>query len=195
MLAPRTAVAVAAALLSLSPLRALAQEAEPRPSQVVRVTAPGDGWITPVKGTVLEATDETLLLDVQGVQMQVQRVAITRLEISQGKRNRAVWGAYGAGLGLGLGYAAGRLHRQFSVQDSVRIPCITSPDCPRGYTYGDPEYDSGQTLGLLVAGTAIGAFVGAILPGERWRVADLRPALVSADPRRAGLALSVGVRF
>ena len=34
-----------------------------------------------------------------------------------------------------------------------RIPCTTSPNCPRGYTYGDPEYDSGQTLGLLVAVT------------------------------------------
>lgn len=195
MIARCTAVAVAAALLALNPLRTVAQEAEPRPSQVVRVTAPGDGWITPVKGTVLEASDETLLLDVQGVQMQVQRVAITRLEISDGKRDRTQWGAYGAVLGLGLGYAAGRLHRQFSVQDSVRIPCPKSPNCPRGFTYGDPEYDTGQTLGLLVAGTAIGAFVGAMLPGERWRTVNLRSALVPADPRRARLALSLGVRF
>lgn len=195
MTARPVAVAVALALLSLAPPRALAQEAEPRPSQVVRVTAPGDGWITPVKATVLEAGDQTLLLDVQGVQMQVQRVAITRLEISDGKRNRAVWGAYGAGLGLGLGYAAGRLHRQFSVQDSVRIPCITSPNCPRGYTHGDPEYDTRQTVALLAAGSAIGAFVGALLPGERWRTVDLRSALLPADPRRARLALSVGVRF
>lgn len=191
----RAAVAVALALLLLAPLRGLAQEAEPRPSQVVRITAPGDGWITPVKGTVLAATGETLLLDVQGVQMQVQRVAITRLEISEGKRNRAAWGAYGAGLGLGLGYAAGRLHRQFSVQDSVRIPCITSPNCPRGYTHGDPQYDTRQTTALLAAGAAIGAFVGAMLPGERWRTVDLRSALLPADPRRARLALSVGVRF
>lgn len=195
MIARRTAVALAAALLSLNPLRALAQETEPRPSQVVRVTAPGDGWIDPVKGTVVEATDETLLLDVEGVQMQVQRVAITRLEISEGKRNRAVWGAYGGALGLGLGYAAGHLHRQFSVQDSVRIPCSTGPDCPRGYRYGDPEYDTGQTVALLAAGTAIGAFVGAMLPGERWRTVNLRSALLPADPRRARLALSVGLRF
>lgn len=195
MIARRTVVALAAALLLLNPLRAPAQEAEPRPSQVVRVTAPGDGWIAPVKGTVLEASDETLLLDVQGVQMQVQRVAITRLEISEGKRNRAVWGAYGAVLGLGLGYAAGRLHRQFSVQDSTRIPCTQSPNCPRGFKYGDPEYDTGQTVALLVAGTAIGAFVGAMLPGERWRTVNLHSAFVPADPRRARLALSVAIRF
>ena len=195
MILRRAAAAAVAALLSLTPVRTVAQEAELRPRQVVRVTAPGDGWTSPVKGTVVEANAESLLLDVQGVQMQVQRVAITRLEVSEGKRDRLQWGAYGGALGLGLGYAAGRLHQSFSVQDSVRVHCIPSPACPRGFWNEPPEYDAGQTVAMLAAGTVIGALVGAILPGERWRSVNLRSALAPAGPGNGRLALSLGVRF
>lgn len=186
--------ALAAVLVLHAPI-ALAQEDEPRPSQRVRVLAPGEGWISPTPATVVEADAETLLLDVGGVQVQVRRVAITRLEVSDGKRNRVLWGAYGGALGAVLGYAAGRVHQNVAFRDSVRVECVPSAACPRGYRYAPREPDPGHMAAITAAGGTIGAVVGVALPGERWRDVTLHSALVPADPRRPRLALAVAVRF
>ncbi|MBW3572203.1 MAG: hypothetical protein KY467_13970 [Gemmatimonadetes bacterium] len=191
----RRALAAAAALLALHPVAALAQEDEPRPSQRVRVLAPGEGWISPTPATVVEADAETLLLDVGGVQMQVRRVTITRLEVSDGKRNRVLWGAYGGALGAVLGYAAGRVHQNIAFRDSVRVECVPSAECPRGFRYAPRKPDPRHMTAITAAGGTIGAVVGVALPGERWRDISLRSALLPAEPRRGRLALAVGVRF
>jgi hypothetical protein len=180
-----TALVLATALAVLPPALAAQEPAAVRPNDRLRFAAPSAGFATPVAGTVIEVRDGELHVvlgrsadDPAGLLVVVPVRAVTSLERSGGRRSRLQYGLYGMGLGTGLGLLAGELHSRIE---------------HRKVEYVDPTNVTTYSTEITIAGAAIGAVVGALLPGERWRplgVTALSVDRTTARGTRVGLRLS-----
>lgn len=142
----------------------------------VRVTAPAiDG--RRIVGVLTAFDDENLTLEEKGRRgpLIIPRAAITKLDVSNGPRSRAL---LGAGLGLAGGVMAG---------------LATGAQCPGGTTGSCVNARQAAILySLLLA--PIGALIGEAHPGDRWEDAGWkRPHVgISLLPgRRLGISASV----
>jgi len=180
-----TCVAVLCAAL-LSPARATADERIDGRGPVaigsrVRLLAPS-AIGGQVQGLVLDLDDESLLIGSDhGRPVRVPHDAITRLEVSTGRRGRAL---KGAAIGAAIGGAA------FAVMPHDEY-CADYVDpfesCP----------DRAEMVGTGVLGGALwGALIGHFAKTDRWNSVPLSGARVQVAPTRGrgawGLALSVG---
>jgi hypothetical protein len=158
-----------------------------RPEQRVRVQAPGLNIHSRTAATVIEVRRDTLVVQIGsrnrvtgealGVQTALPFTEITRLEVSQGKGNRARNAAFGLVVGTAAGAAAAVLHDRLSIgpTDSVRVPCQIGVDCPFGYRNGPPEPDSREKVIITGVGAGLGLLFGALFPADRWIAVPVRP--------------------
>ena len=146
----------------------------------VRVSAPSiaGGRIV---GVLTAFDDESLTLEAKGRQgpLIIPRAAITKLDVSNGPRSRALaW----AGLGL-----AG----------SVLAGLATGAKCPGGTT-GSCGSSLGTAILYSLLLAPLGAFIGEAHPGDRWEDAGWKHphVRVSLIPGRGlGISFSASVKF
>lgn len=175
--AARFRTLAAAAGLALAPAVLGAQRQAPiGPEDRIRIVAPAAGLHEPVAGTVLQVRADTVVLQMNAVQMTVPISAIRTLERSAGQGSRVRYGIYGGLLGTALGYAAGQV--QYRAQ--------------AGY-FRDRQVHGrdSHVVEFTVAGAALGALVGALLPGERWKPAPVLQSFVPAGAGGAGVSFRV----
>lgn len=131
----------------------------------------------PLVGTLLEIGPETLSLELPGGggPQTIPRSAVTRLEVSRGRKSQAGRGAL---VGLAVGGAATML-----------------------LTFGDYSSDVHGDLnllaigaGLAAGGAAIGGLIGWARKAEQWEAATLQPISVAVGPVR-GRGVRVTVRL
>lgn len=94
-----------------------------------------------IKGEMIEATDQVLILDRDGKPLSIARADIHQIHRSVGKAKKAKWALIGAGIGAGAGTAIGRIKYSKNVDDSEIF-------MPIGFVFG---------AGI---GAATGAFIG-----------------------------------
>jgi hypothetical protein len=173
-----------AALLAVLPAVLHAQDSEPiRPSDRLRFTAPSAGFATRVVGTVMEVRDGEMHValgrsptDPAGMLVVVPVTAVTQLERSGGPRSRVRQGIYGTVLGAGLGALAGALQSRMQTHQTDQFDRTSGRES--------------HVTEITIAGAAIGATVGALLPGERWRpVGTTALSLDRTASRGAGLGI------
>ncbi len=169
------AFALCVALL-LQPGSALAESEAPAPGTRVRLTAPelSDQQLIGTL-TALETDAVSLSLDGQTEPTTVPRTAITKWELSRGKKSNAgkgaLWGLLiGAAVGAGLGAAM--------------------PDPDMG---GDDAVFGAVALG--VPGAGIGALIGYIHKTERWEEIEQKSLRLAVIPVPGGVGLSVQWSF
>ncbi len=193
MSAPRIVPLVVALVLTASVDLAAQQESTVAPGSRIRVSAPTVSS-RPIVGEVVAVHSDTLVIDasawVRGrtqwerlEEAEIPLGSLTRLEVSQGKKSNVgkgalIGGLVGAGVGLALGLAA-------SAEDS------------EGFAPVGPE-GAGDVLGVSAImgglGAGIGALIGAISPGERWKEVPLDRLRIDVTPVASG-ALGMGVRL
>jgi hypothetical protein len=136
---------------------------------------------------VLRATPDTVMIQTRGARTRNYReawttdtltipvAAIDRLEVNHGGGNHAKSGAMiGFGIGAVAGIAVGSLtYQECRPADSWQ--CSWAKDLAGMQILG---------YGLLFGGigTAVGAIVGGMIPGDRWEALPLRAASVRALP-------------
>lgn len=175
----RTAFVVLLATLVGRPSEAHPQDQPLPPSAIavgtkVRIVAPAavDGRVS---GLVLGMDDKSLLIATDDARLSVPRSAITQIEVSTGKRRRALRGMLiGAGVGV--------------VALAVTAGTACTSDCDEGW---------GEVV-LLGAGMGAlyGAGIGALIKTDRWATAPLASVRVALAPVRGrGAQLQVVLRF
>ena len=187
------------AVLAASPARAQQPSTTTlAPDQRVRIALPVEGGYRRVAGTVLEARGDTILLEVRGMQEKVALSSVHTLEISRGRRSRLrdglTGGVLGTAVGAGLGiYLRENAHRTRVLRhrDLCTVPGDPST-CVRESYVATVQAPLFTTIGVSLAGTALGALAGAMLPGDRWQVVP-RPGS-SASPAGVSLAVRISPR-
>ena len=140
----------------------------------VRVSAPGI-TAAPVVGTVRALDAQSVTVEVKGqtAPLTLPRDRISKLDLSVGRRSRAMGALIGALVGAGAGALIGK-----------------ASHTNRPYDFSSADEAGGAIAGLLVGGT-----VGALIPpGERWREVSGSRYRVSFAPRlerTPGLAFSL----
>lgn len=179
------------ALLPMNPARA--QDASAEADARIRVrTVGGPGSVGPIApgetrfvGHLRGTSRDSLWIrmgSADGPLVSIDRAAIRRLEISDGRKRSPGRGAlWGAGVGLGLGVLA----------------AATLDDCTLGagkfwFDLCEGEEDV-LILGSVAAGAAWGALIGLFIKTERW--VDVPPAALTLRPDLGGMALGVEVRL
>ncbi len=176
----RRAALLVTVTLSLPLLRVPAQELGQRIR--LRTDSAPSRWAV---GTLMaqDADSFRLLLAGQAAPVSVARSAVTRLEISRG-RKRAV--LEGVSAGFGLGFMAGV---------NVAGRAEGSRGCPNGFSglcALDMEayvFQSGVKGGVI--GRLVGAAIGFAVRTERWEGVEGGRAQVAFDSRGARLAVSI----
>lgn len=147
----------------------------------VRLAAPA-ALAGRVQGLVLTMDDDALLVGTDhGPPVRVPREAITRLEVSTGRRGRALKGA-AIGGAIGGVVFAGIPREEYCVDYVGR-----GETCP----------SRAEMVGTGVVGGALwGLLIGHLVKTDRWSSVPLSGTRVSVAPARArggwGLSLSVG---
>jgi hypothetical protein len=166
-------------LLWLLPSVVLAQDAANFIGARVRVLAPRVAERSLV-GVLLANDGDGLLVkrDEGGVSVTIPRSAITRLEVSRGRKSKMRAALIGAAAGAGAGAAVGAM--TWSEGDQ--------------YFY----FDKGSYIAVnsvLLGG--IGALVGALLPqGEKWQVVSTgRPSIGVLAPGGCTLQVRLALAF
>lgn len=179
------AVALAAALALLPSVASAQDSGAIRANDRLRFTAPSAGFATRVVGTVVEVRDGELHValgrsptDPAAMLVVVPVASVTQLERSGGPRSRLQYGVYGGVLGAGLGALAGVLQSRMQTHQTDQFDRTSGRES--------------HVAEITIAGAVIGATVGAILPGERWR--PLGTASLSVD-RTASRGTGLGVRL
>ena len=184
---PRAALCLTLAFLSAGYAPAAAQSAV-APGARVRITAP---YLDREIGTLIALTADTLLArGPRGDTLAVPVAAISRLEVSRGRRKHT-W--RGAGIGLLVGTAAGAAISAATYHESDRSCPATDSFC--GF---DVSPDRGETViaGAVLGGAlgaAVGGVVGASRRKEAWRVVPLDRPRVGLAPfgKHAGVGVSL----
>lgn len=151
---PTTLLPLLALLASASGITAQ-ESARPAPGNRVRVTAPTISAV-PIVGTYTRMNADTLVLAVGERTRSFPRAAVTRLDISTGRKSNAGTGArtgslVGAGIGaLALGTSA------VCKEEGVTTTCALVGGAAGG-----------------VAGLLIGAIIGAASKTDRWQAVPL----------------------
>lgn len=138
-----------------------------------------------VQGTLMAMDEKSLVLSAEDQRpLSVPRPAITQLEVSRGKRRRALKGMIlGAGIGGALGGAADLLIGEPG--NLCFAGCSSSGDSRAG------------VAGLSVlAGAFYGAGIGALVKSDRRSAVPLEQVRVSLAPTRGrGVRLSLSLAF
>lgn len=148
--------------------------------QRIRVSAPKEGIYSTTMGTIVELRPDSLVVEVRGLQENVARSSIVRLDVSEGRRSTIGATTFGAAMGLAAGYGAGWLHHKLAVEGE------------------DVDAYSGKARDrrplFVLGGGVLGAVVGALRPGERWKIMPLS-FVASGGPSGGGAMLAVSHRF
>ena len=144
--------------------------------------------VEPYGGTrivgVLAATDaDNLTVSISGAEQRVIKWSeIRKIEVSRGRRAVGWRVLAGAGIGLAVSTAA-----SVGIMNSMASDGVFDP------AWGDATAVSG---GVILAGTTMGAVMGARSSGERWtRVGQGTEVSVRPVASRGGAGLSVRVAF
>ena len=172
-----TSVLTACALVLTGGPRAAAEQPEGvAPGDRVRVAAP-QLWREPVVGRLLDVGPETLSLELPGGNgpEAIPRSAVTRLEVSRGRKSQAGRGAL---VGLAIGGAATMLLTFGDYSSDV---------------HGDPNL---LAIGAALAGggAAVGGAIGWAIKTDQWEDVTQRPVQVGVSPIPGG-GLGFAVRL
>jgi hypothetical protein len=141
-----------------------------------------------IVGVLVGADGDDLVVKQAGsnVSIAVPRIAISRLEMSQGRASKAKGALVGAGMGAAAGAAFGAGPRN----------CRNAPGC-EALTDTAFGSNSNYVAGSVLVGAGVGALVGALVTrGERWRVAPTDSVSISlATPGGRSIGLRVGIAF
>jgi hypothetical protein len=154
-------------LTSWVPFKARAQEQPLRPGTPVRLTVPCDRPTRPaddqgsrcrVRGEWLGSRADTVSLTVAGSTTAFDLDAVSRLEVSRGRRSHWLVGA-----GVGFVAGAGATYLVLNSGGSTAL-------CDR--SANQDAISSGECLGLTaaggLAGAGLGALVGMLFRSDRW---------------------------
>jgi len=177
----KEAIGLALTLLIPNAVLSFAAEApELAPGSRVRVSA---RTVTerPLIATLTALDDTALTLRVKGRAdvLVVPRSAITKVEVSLGRRARGKGALIGAGVGIAAGALVGLLH---GGDDSSQLVQFSAGD---------------YALGFAALGGGVGALVGAAVPpSERWNEVALGRVRVGLQPTRGhGGAIFASIGF
>jgi hypothetical protein len=154
------------------------------PGAHVRITAPTAG-LEAVVGTLRSASDSMLVVDLfidlpmARLDVEIDRSSVTKLEVSNGKRRRAVKGMWiGALVGAGVGALewAGALNAECTGSACFDGPALVAVDA--------------------VSGALSGLLIGALITTEKWRPVGGFETGVSILPtiNRHGAGVSFALR-
>ena len=182
----RTVLCLLALLCSLAGGGVWAQEAPIAPGNRVRVwtgaDAQGKPSGKPTVGMLTAWTADSVVLNTRNTDgFGIPRYMVSRIDQSAGRAPQLL---KGAGYGLLIGGASGALIGYATGDDTDCFVCFTA------------EQNAVVGAALLgVAGTVLGAIVGALSPGERWERVSL-PAQLSVEPTGVSRAtLSASFQF
>ena len=164
--------------LAMPTAAALAQEpSEVIPGTRVRITAPTVAEKRLV-GTITAWGPENLTVTSEKGPIVLPRGAVSRLEVSRGRKSRGRGALVGAGIGVGAGVVGGFAH---------------GSDPPGLVSFNASFY----AFGYGILGAAAGALIGlAITPGERWEELPSTRFRVSVAPVRGhGLGVFLTLAF
>ncbi len=142
-------------------------------------------------GTFVRWSDDTLLVLSNGNTLALPLDAVTRLDVSRGRKTNT---GKGAEIGFLLGGVVGAVIGYASYEECV-------PQGPRSWSCIGPNFGSeGAALGgaLLggLGGGVVGALIGASSKTDRWQEVPLDRVRVSLGPQRDGrFGLGASVRF
>ena len=186
------------AVLVLTPITTVtAQEAPAEPGTRIRVSA--QGLAAPrLVGTVVALHADTLLFTPQSGRgpIAVPLESIRRLEVSRSRSSVGPAILKYAGIGLLLGAAGGALAGPFVISSgctALKKDLDNQSKCLADLVDGETRLKAALVFGL--AGTAVGALVGAIVGRARWEKVAASPVRVSFAPQptaRFTLVASVG---
>jgi hypothetical protein len=148
------------------------------PGARVRVSAPDLLGPGAVIGNVVTLRGDTLVVRKAGAGeagLRLPLAQVERLEISRGSRSRGT----GAAIGFFLGAAVGALYGE------VGHPGLAHTDISEG----------GETAIYAGAAGLLGAGIGAVLGGERWKHVPLPGSVGLAPHWRGGFAFSARLAF
>jgi hypothetical protein len=135
-------------------------------------------------GTFVRWSDDTLLVLSNGNTLALPLDAVTRLDVSRGRKTNT---GKGAEIGFLLGGVVGAV-----------IGYASYEEC-EGVCFGDFGSGFAAFVGGLVGGLgggAVGALIGSSTKTDRWREVPLDRVRVSLGPQRDGrLGLGASVRF
>ena len=187
------------AVLVLTPLTTVtAQEATAAPGTRIRVSA--QGFAAPrLVGTVVALHADTLLFAPQRGRglIVVPLESIQRLEVSRSRSSVGSTILKYAGIGLFLGAASGALAGPFVMSSgctALKKDLDNQSKCLADLVNGETRLKAALLFGI--AGTAVGALVGAIVGRERWeRVVPGRVRVSFAPQPTARFTLVASVGF
>ena len=177
------------AVLAVTPFISVTAQQQPpfKPGDRVRITAPG-GFPTGTVTFVAVSTD-TLVVRLGTNTWSVPIAAVTRLEVSRGRKSFGT--RRGAIIGGLVGAASGAIIGAASYEEPK--PCVPESffDCvdfdvfQGGTRTAASAALTGAVLGA-VAGAAIGGLLGSVIKTERWEGVALYRLRVSVVPQRDG---------
>ncbi len=171
--------------LVVAPLVTVAAQEAPavKAGDRVRVVAPSVPG-SPFVGTFVALTADSLVVQDSKDTWRVSLASVNQVDLSQGRKSHALFGA-GIGLLVGGGVAAAVLYTGGSTS-----PCDQSAN--------QDAMASAECIGLTalggVAGAGLGAIVGGLIRTEGWQEIPLERLRVSLRPlagARIGMALAV----
>jgi hypothetical protein len=164
------------AILLLTPAAA---QAEDLLSDGARVRIRMGSGGKPLVGTIVAIESGTFTIDAQNMleTRVVPRSMVRKLEVSQGLKRKTMKGAW---IGLATGTLLGGALTVAMGSSGM------SPDNASFYVITPAVYGA--------AGMALGALVGTMFRGERWREIDIEDSFLSVGPVPGG-GVGVSVRF
>jgi hypothetical protein len=178
------------AVLAVTPFISVTAQQQPpfKPGNRVRITAPG-GFAPTGTVTFVAVSTDTLVVRLGTNTWSVPIAAVTRLEVSRGRKSFGT--RRGAIIGGLVGAVSGAIIGAASYEEPA--PCVpkTFLDCvdfdvfQGGTSTAVSTAVAGAVLGA-VAGAAIGGLLGSVIKTERWEGVALYRLRVSVVPQRDG---------
>lgn len=163
------------------------------PGQRVRVVFQEGGFSRRTAATVLEVRGDSLTLQWNDADTRFQRTLLVTelqsLEVSRGKGRPVRWGTVGAVGGATAGLALSVLDKEWwnKFEEGPAFEGCTPP-CN---VYRPVPYPEWRRWTLVTGGLAVGAILGAVIPGDEWtRVRlDVAPSTAGNGATAVGVTL------
>lgn len=143
-------------------------------------------------GQFMILANDSITIQLDNMQETMPLSAIDRIQVVGGRQSRGRYALIGGVIGFAAGVGASVVDRELIYKDGVvrREVTVCDPTCRPAWELRDAGPYTRRPA-VVASGVALGAVIGALLPGTRWRNIEVRPRTASTGSTElvAGVSL------